>query len=243
MASSKRSALASKQNPLRPHRLWSATDRFLSYRLACERLMCFGLVSRAAASISMSALGRRSRHAVLGRLCPFLTRSGHRSTSAYAATMPIAGSGRENFRTLSSDEGGQSAGTAAGLLARVHCAQEARAGRCQRAAAGAVRQSRCPLNPTRRAPAFPLVERQEPFDVDNDARPTAAAHLGTRSLTKSRKSSSAKGGSRIALSYNPNAISAHFNMRSLLRNASTAGSIDAGAPGPTRAVAATMSQR
>ncbi|SCB26729.1 hypothetical protein GA0061098_1004183 [Bradyrhizobium shewense] len=54
---------------------------------------------------------------------------------------------------------------------------------------------------------------------------------------------SAKDGSRIALSYKPSAISAHFNMRSPLRNASTAGSSDAGAPGPTKAVAATMSQR
>lgn len=52
------------------------------------------------------------------------------------------------------------------------------------------------------------------------------------------------GGAReIAPCHNPSAISAHFNMRSLLRNASTAGSKDAGAPGPTRAVAATMSQR
>ncbi len=53
----------------------------------------------------------------------------------------------------------------------------------------------------------------------------------------------ANDGSGIALSYNPSAISAHFNMRSLLRNASTAGSSDAGAPAPTKAVAATMSQR
>lgn len=52
------------------------------------------------------------------------------------------------------------------------------------------------------------------------------------------------GGAReIAPCHNPSAISAHFNMRSLLRNASTAGSKDAGAPGPTSAVAATMSQR
>lgn len=43
--------------------------------------------------------------------------------------------------------------------------------------------------------------------------------------------------------YNPRATSAHFNMRSLLRNASTSSSSDRGAPGPTKAVAATMSQR
>lgn len=45
------------------------------------------------------------------------------------------------------------------------------------------------------------------------------------------------------LGYNPSATSAHLNMRSLLRNASTSSSSDTGAPGPTKAVAATMSQR